>query len=337
MSEWDVSGKRLSVRITQLTFAAVASAATPSPPVPRQPDPAANDFLCRHVDRVREKTRTHQTYPGWFADPVARDLFRDLLRGTEAEFATAAETLTKRLTAKMDARARRGLLVFLRADDAADTFGGVLKLDVEAENAGVLRLLSTGEAQLGMVTDLLTGPDNLQKAAVVASDLAPSRVMVVDRMTHAAAYFPRAFGISTAARPSAGSSVLLWAVDQVSPSLSGQVAEALPGVASGEPSAVLDALEEAVPGLAGGARAAVADVLERHDPPVGYIETGRPASVKVVAGEITISGPASVMRRLVTVSVSGSAEDQAWTVHVDSPGPPEWIYPQAGRFRGSDG
>lgn len=317
------------MRITQLALAAVAPGLTPNPPVPQHPDPPAVEFLCRHVNQVRTKTIKHQTHPGWFTDPVARDLFRDLHLGSDAEFGTAADTLTKRLAARMDARTRRGLLVFVRADDGAERFGGVLKLDVEADSAGVLRRLESGDARLDVVEDLLTGPDDLQKAALTSSVLPSGRVMVVDRMTHAAAYFPGAFGISTAARPGAGASVLLWALDQIRPELAAPVARALPKVSAGEPAEVLDALQAEIPEFAGEVKAAVADVLDRHDPPVGYIETARPPTVKVVAGEITISGPLSAMRDLVSVA---PADPETWTVQVASRGEPEWLYPNAGRF-----
>ena len=103
---------RLNVRISCLTFSAVGPGATPAPPIVREPDPDGAEFLCRHIDEIRTNTRIRRTYPARFGeDDSAQVLFRALLLGTEPEFATAADTLAKRLIAQMDARTKRGLLV----------------------------------------------------------------------------------------------------------------------------------------------------------------------------------------------------------------------------------
>ena len=119
--------------------------------------------------------------------------------------------------------------------------GGALKLDVEDGNAGILHLLDNGQAELGTVSDVLTRPSDLKKGAAYHQQAA-AELMVVDRMTHAAAYFPRAFGIETFARPDAGASVLLMALDYVSPALTGAVASALSEVPSEKGMRVLAAL-----------------------------------------------------------------------------------------------
>jgi hypothetical protein len=319
---------RLDVRISCLTFSAVGPGATPVPPIVREPDPDGAEFLCRHIDEIRANTRTRRTYPARFGeDDSAQGLFRALLLGTEPEFAAAADTLAKRLIAQMDARTKRGLLVCLHAEDGADVYGGALKLDVEDGNAGILHLLDNGQAELGTISDVLTRPSDLKKGALITSRLPPKQVMVVDRMTHAAAYFPRAFGIQTVARPDAGASVLLMALDYISPTLTGAVASALSKVASGERDEVLAALRPMLPAIPDEDWSAVRGELEDHAPPVAYIDTSRPVTVKLVAGGITISGPAPEMLRLVHVT----DEAEGWRVRVDSQTEPEWFYPQAGR------
>jgi len=301
---------------------------TPVAPLVREPDPDGAEFLCRHIDEIRMKTQTRRTYPARFdRDDSAQGLFRTLLLGAKIEFAAAAETLVKRLIAQMDARTKRGLLVCVHAEDGEDVFGGVLKLDVEDENAGVLHLLDDGQAELGTVSDLLTRPSDLKKGALIANSLPPEQVMVVDRMTHAAAYFPRAFGIQTVARPDAGASALLMALGYVSPALTGAVANVLPEVPSGEKDEVLAALRPMLPAIPEEDWSAVNDELQGHVPPVAYIDTSRPVTVKLVAGNITISGPAPDMFDLVHVADEG----ERWTVRVDSQMEPEWFYPQASR------
>ena len=316
------------MRISCLTFSAVGPGVTPVPPIVREPDPGGAEFLGRHIDAIRRNTRARRTHPARFGDDdSAQALFRALLLGPEPEFEAAADTLVKRLIAQMDARTKRGLLVCLRAEDGADIYGGVLKLDVEDRNVGVLHLLDNGQADLGTVSDVLTRPTELKKGALTASALPPEHVMVVDRMTHAAAYFPRAFGIETVARPDAGASVLLMALDYVSPRLAEVAARALPEVPSGEKDEVLAALRPMLPVVPDEDWSAAIRELEDHVPPVAYIDTSRPVTVKLVAGNITISGPALEMLRLVHVT----DEAKNWTVRVDSQTEPEWFYPQAGR------
>jgi hypothetical protein len=317
------------MRISCLTFSAVGPGMTPVSPVVREPDPDGAEFLCRHIDEIRMKTRSRRTYPARFdKEDSTRELFRTLLLGAKIEFAAAAETLVKRLIAQMDARTKRGLLVCVHAEDGEDVYGGVLKLDVEDENAGVLHLLDDGQAELGTISDVLTRPSDLKKGALITNSLPPEQVMVVDRMTHAAAYFPRAFGIQTVARPDVGASALLMALGYVSPALTEAVANVLPGVPSGEKDEVLAALRPMLPAIPDEDWSAVNDELQDHVPPVAYIDTTRPVTVKLVAGDITISGPAPEMFRLVRVT----DEAEGWTVRVDSRTAPEWLYPQANRL-----
>lgn len=311
-----------------MTFSLVGSGVLPVPPVVRQPDPGGAEFLCRHVEEIRVRTRDRRTYPARFdRQGSAQVLFRALLLGSEHEFTTAADSLAKLLISQMDGRTRRGLLVCLRADDGRETYGGVLKLDVEEENFGYLRMLDDGQAELGTISDVLPRPGDLKKGALMAGSLPPWQVMVVDRMTYDAAYFPRAFGIRTVARPGVGASALLKALEQVSPETIEKVARVLPDVPPGEPQDVVSALRPKVPAVPDEAWSAVTEELARLDPPVAYIDTGRPVTLKVVAGAITISGPLPEMVRLVRVT--GEADD--WTVSIDSGTEPEWYYPQASR------
>jgi hypothetical protein len=316
------------VRISCLTFALVGPDVLAVPAVVRQPDPDGAEFLCRHVEEIRARTRDRRTYPARFdGEGSAQNLFRALLLGPEPDFATAADGLAKALIAQMDARTRRGLLVCLRAEDGADVYGGVLKLDVEEENVGYLRLLSDGQAELGTISDVLPKPGDLKKGALTVSSLPSQQVMVVDRMTYDAAYFPKAFGIKTTARPGVGASALLRALEQTSPEAIEAVASVLPNVPPGEVQDVITALRPKMPALPDEAWSAVIDELARLNPPVAYIDTSRPVTLKVVLGAITISGPLSEMLRLVRVT----GESGHWTVSLASQTEPEWHYPQAGR------
>ncbi len=90
---------------------------------------------------------------------------------------------------------------------------------------------------------------------------------------------------------------------------------------------MLAALRPMLPAIPDEGWSAIIGELADHAPPVAYIDTSRPVTIKLVGGDITISGPAPEMLRLVDVT----DDPEGWTVRVDSQTQPEWFYPQAGR------
>jgi hypothetical protein len=310
------------VRITHMTLAEVAHDAASVPPELREVDEGINAFLGDHIRGLRAMTKKRGTSPGMFTDPEAKSLFRDLFAGSEAGFVAASGSLAKRLIARMDARAANGLLICLRADDDHDRYGGILKLQVVAPNAAVLKKLVSGEVQLSAIQDLLDKPGDLQKGALSTSRLGEDRVMIGDQLGQDARYFPEAFAIKVYARPTEAVAGLITALDDVAPELVASVATALPGVASGDAPDVLGSLGREIPEFTPGLQAEVADALANQARPVAHIDTSRPATETIRAGEIRITGPVSEMRKRVRIERNEGTLAESWAITIDSPSEP---------------
>jgi hypothetical protein len=316
------------VRITHMTLAKVAHDAVSASPELREVDRGINAFLGDHIVGLREMTSKRKTTPGKFTDIEAKRLFRDLFTGPDTNFLDAADNLTKRLIAKMDARTAKGLLICLRAYDDQECYGGVLKLQVVAPNAAVLEELASGAVKLSAVRDLLDKPGDLQKGALSTSWLAEDRIMVGDQLGQDSAYFPEAFAIRVYARPATAVADLFAVLDKVAPKLAAPVAAALPAVSSGDPTTVLAALGEKIPELTPGIQSRIVDTLENQARPVARIDTSRPATETIRAGDIKITGPVQEMRRQVRIVQQADAlETGGWTVIIDSLRQPRRTHP----------
>ena len=314
------------MEITHLSLAKVAHDATFAPAELRDVDDGIDAFLGAHINGLRTMTTRNGTSPGSFTEPEARRLFRSLYYGPDDHFLAAADTLTKRLISKMDARTASGLLVCLRAHDDQEQYGGVLKLQVVAQHAAVLEELASGQVGLSAVRDLLDKPGDLQKGVLSTSWLAENRIMIGDQLGQDAAYFPKAFDIQVYARPAAAASELLAAIEAVSPELVAPTAAALPSVPSDDTETVLAKLGQKVPELTPGIQADVAEALARQTRPVARIDTSRVTKETITAGDIKITGPVSQMRRYVQVEKGEAIASEQWTITVTSPREPKRTY-----------
>jgi hypothetical protein len=140
----------------------------------------------------------------------------------------------------MDRWMERGLLICVRVVDGKKRSAAVLKLEVVTPNSAVLEKLDTGEEVLEAVTDVLDAPGELQKGALVDDPRPGSDVVVGDKLTKDALYFPRAFGIRTEARARDGTAELVAAVSSRLPSLTARIVEALPRVQETAPAEVVE-------------------------------------------------------------------------------------------------
>lgn len=312
------------MEVTHMTFAKVAHDVTPDPPELMHVDDGISAFLSDHITGLRQMRTKRNTLPGRFTDSEAQRLFRDLYAGEDEAFLAAAGILTKRLVDKMDGRTTDGLLVCLRAHDADDHYGGVLKLQVVANNAAVLERLASGKEKLSAVRDLLDKPGELQKGAISTSWLADDQIMVGDQLLYEAAYFPSAFGIKTFGRPAAAVGELLGVVDAIDPRLTESVARSLPGIGSGELGTVLAALGEEIPELTENVRSDIAETLTQRARPVGYIDTSRPATQTIKVGSIKISGPVIDMHVFTQIS---QLDEGPWVVTIKSEEEPHRTHP----------
>jgi hypothetical protein len=315
------------VQVTHMTYAEVRAGVTPLPPALRPSNDGIDAFLGDVIAALRYRTDSRKTVPGAFTESVARDLFQDLYNGPEEAFLAAADTLAKRLVGKMNGATAEGLLVCLRAEMDSDRYGGVLKLEVAAKHAGMLRRVESGELELTAISDVLENPVNMQKGALMASWLPDQQVMVGDRLRQDAVYFPAAFGIQTFDRPSRAADALVAAVRRIAPNLVVPVAEELVRVRPGPPEVVLKELGERVSGLNAAVQADLVGELKNQDRPVGHIDTGRRVTETIRAGNITISGPVADMHRLVRISGPNdpelTAKGRGWSVVVITDSEPE--------------
>ncbi|HEY7484834.1 MAG TPA: hypothetical protein VH912_10290 [Streptosporangiaceae bacterium] len=300
-----------------MTYARVAVDAQPRFPHFRPVEDGVTGFLGDHITSLFAMAKTPDaTPPGRFREAAAQTLFRALHTGSDEEFLASADTLTRRLIGRMNRTTAEGLLICVRAETAADgRVAGVLKLQVVAPNAAVLRALDSGDVVLTAVTDLLDSPGDLQKGALVASSLPAGQVLCGDRVAHMARYFPEAFDIQIYCRPSVATRAFFDAVEEFAAPLLPQVAEAWATVRPGSARDVLAELGQKVPELTALVQADIAERLETAARPVALLDTRRPVKETLQAGEITLSGPIDVMRRLVHVA---EQPDGGWRVTLDS-------------------
>ena len=306
-----------------VTYARVAQGVASTDAVLRPIDDGVKAFLQDHVTKLDALARSRDSSAGRFTEDGAKALFRDLSAGSEAQFLAAAGALTKRLIAEMNGRTAAGLLVALRARSDSELIAGVLKLEVVAEHAAVLEELDSGDLKLSAATNMMDKPGDLKKGALTRSTLKDHEVMVGDRLTYEAAYFPRAFGIRIYARPSEATRELFKAIGEVAPELVGPVARHLSEQSPGEVGDVLRALADRVPGLTEEVRLHVVDQLAELPRPVGRVDTQGKYRQVLNVGAIQISGPVADMEHLISVDQTG---DGRWQVTIEADDRPETSY-----------
>ncbi|MFG1685199.1 hypothetical protein ACGFNP_33910 [Nonomuraea sp. NPDC049269] len=311
-------------RITHMTYAMVAHHAAPGYPRLRGSDAGVNAFLGGHAQALQDLTARRQFPPGRFTDHETRALFHNIYAGTDTQFLDAADVLTKRLISRMDRRTTPGLLVAIRANYGdTERVAGVLKFEVVAEHAAVLRELESGALELSAARNMLDAPGDLQKGALIASWLADDRAMIGERLTQGSAYFPGALGIQIYQSPLHTMSNFIDVIAEVAPEIVDRVIEALPTVPSGEPAEVLGHLENKVDELDEVLQIEITHRLENLPRPVGRIETGQRLSRVIEAGPIRISGPVSEMLAKVDVR---EALDEGWRVVIRADAEPRIVH-----------
>ncbi|MFC3982706.1 hypothetical protein [Streptosporangium jomthongense] len=285
--------------ITHMTYTRVAPGVSPRSPQLQLVESEVEKFLREHIAAMRRMTsKSDSPPPAVFEDSEAQDLFRKLHTGSDDEFLTSVDMLTKRLIERMNGRTAPGLLISLRAQEENERIAGVLKLQVVAPNGATLEELESGDVKLSAITNVLEKPGDLQKGALVATNLAHGRVLCGDRLTRQASYFPQAFGIKIFSRPSAGTTALFAALEECGEDLPGKVAPVLNRVERGSPSEVLQELGMLVQDLSEARQHEVLSLMEREARPVILIDTARDIAIKILAGDITISGPTSVIEQI---------------------------------------
>lgn len=286
------------MQITHMTYARVAQGATPGQMVARPRDSGVEDFLIDHVKALSKLAVDDASPCARFVEADAQAAFAKLRDGTDDEFLDAAGTLTRRLISAMDGRSAPGLLVCVRLTDGPKLSVAALKLRVVTPNAAVLEALESGEELLAAAKNVLDAPGDLQKGALVDDPRHPrSEVVVGDKLTKDAQYFPRAFGIRTEQRAKDGGADLLNALnDQIDAATVVSVAAKLSGLPSGTPEAVLEAASRQVPELTPAVRESTVAALHAQSRPVTRVSTVAPLKQVVTADGITIRGSVTAMQ-----------------------------------------
>ncbi|MFI9556118.1 hypothetical protein [Nonomuraea endophytica] len=302
-----------------MTYARVAAGTSPQFPQLQPVESEVEKFLREHIAAMRKITvKPDSPPPAVFDDPEAQGLFQQLHTGSDDEFLTSVDILTKRLIERMNGRTAPGLLISLRAHVGNERIAGVLKLQVVAPNGATLEELESGEVRLSAITNVLERPGDLQKGALVATDLAHGRVLCGDRLTYQAGYFPQAFGIKIFSRPSAGTAALFAALEECAEDLPGKIAPVLNRVERGTPSEVLQGLGTLVPELNEERQHEVLSLMERAARPVILVDTTRGITSKILAGDITISGPTGVIDQIPIEQLP----EGGWQVVIQTPEQP---------------
>ncbi len=310
------------MQITHMTYTRVAHGVTPPQLIPRAHTAGVDKFLFDHYGALRTKAQKSDSPMAFFFDSSAKDLFTALQTGSDPDFFAAAHTVAARLIGEMDGRMEPGLLICLRIVDGDTTSAAVLKLEVVTPNSAVLDKLDSGEEVLEAVTNVLDAPGELQKGAVIDDVRDGSDVIVGDKLTKDALYFPRALGIRTEARARDGAAELVSAVSNRLPSITARVVEALPTVEKSTPAEVLQAISTDVPELTEQVRTEITSVLEQQPRPVRRVDPKAPLKRVVRAGGITIQGSVSAMRSIGWDIMP----DGRWRITIDVPEEPTSEY-----------
>lgn len=287
------------MKIVHLTYSHVRAGQTVGALSLRAHDDKVDAFLLDHVADLRKRQLSGNCPFSTFVDATSSALFDSLRDGTEQDFLDTAGTLTTRLVNEMNGTTAPGLLVCVRIEHDTELSAAALKLEVMAEHGAVLEQLDTGEMQLSSATDVLQVPGELQKGALVPDPRAPeSEVIVGDRLSENALYFPRAFGITTERRTADTASAVVAAVHRVNPAISPRVAATLPHVSPGPVRQVLDTVAAAVPDLTPQVIDEVVHALDTASRPVKRVDTGGPVKKTISVDGITISGSPAAMEKV---------------------------------------
>lgn len=155
-------------------------------------------FLVSHMENLREGATTGLAPFVTFRDPDDRVCFGMLSDGSDADFLTAAEALTRRLHAEMShVNSKPGVLVCATFEEGhGRRSGAALKLEVVSDHGAILEQLETGEVVLSAVERVLDRPGELQKGLIYPDERPGSDAVVGDKANQTEArYFLLAMGV----------------------------------------------------------------------------------------------------------------------------------------------
>lgn len=197
-------------------------------------DESEEDFLQRHLDRLREVVESSETRARFRAGSFLAAELPDLLVDDEELFLDVSETLVNRLSAAMEQTGNASACVVAVVSEgpaAGPTSAALLKLDAEVEAAQINQ--TEQGLRLRVFQDLLPRPGEIQKAFAWPDPRAPeSELIVLDKVVAGSAtkYFQNAFEIDVSPKAKDTEDAL---IEEILKLPSTQLAPALTAVADG--------------------------------------------------------------------------------------------------------
>jgi hypothetical protein len=180
-------------------------------------DTPDEDFLARHVAKLREATVAEDALLSRFQHGSAIPKLLDDLRGAEEkQFVDISAGLATRLHDSMEQSTKPGpgvlAIVVSGPDDKDPDVTSILKLDAIPELARYL--VDAGQVKLNIVRDLLPAPGDLQKGISIPDERGTSAAIVIDRNPSAARYFFNAYELQVSYSPRESEKALSEAIVQ---------------------------------------------------------------------------------------------------------------------------
>ncbi|MEW1706301.1 hypothetical protein AB0230_03575 [Microbacterium sp. NPDC089190] len=211
-------------------------------------DDEEEDFLVRHVDRLRKTTNASETRGRFRPDSTLEDDFTTALTADRAQFVETAGRLVRQLADAMQGVNSSSCVVALVVEarrGAADRTVSLLKLDAEVEAAQLDR---SGEGvRLRVFKDLLPRPGDIQKGLSWPDPRAPhSNLVVLDAVVEGTAkYFQNAYRIDASPNARVTEKALIEQLSELPPT---RIAAAAAAVGNGgDAEVVIERIRAQVP------------------------------------------------------------------------------------------
>jgi hypothetical protein len=185
------------VKATRFCLSVVRRGQPASRPTLGEDVAEVSDFLVSHVENLLEGAQSSLAPLTALVASDGNSHFDTLREGSDEEFLTAADSLTKTLVTEMGRVNKDGVLVCATfRKQNGDSLAAALKLQVVSDHGAVLEQLASGEMALSAVERVLDRPGELQKGLVYPDPRDGSTAVVGDKANQREArYFLVAMGV----------------------------------------------------------------------------------------------------------------------------------------------
>lgn len=184
------------MHIVRVALGAIArrGASVIAPSLATLTGPVEQDFLGRHIDKVRSKNQARSFFDAGSTVPA---LLAGLLAGDDLRFVADAYALQKLLTSTMSrsSNASDCVTALVQAQDQPGQPNHITMLKLDANVEAARRDIFNGAISLTVLSDLLPTPRDLQKALSWPDPRPDSDVLMVDTNAANAQYFENAYDV----------------------------------------------------------------------------------------------------------------------------------------------